>query len=307
MVSGRNVDRVCLYGVTLLALTLSPGGCLINPKDYPLATNAIGGETDSGQAGNAVSLGGDSSARGGTTTLGGNGGSAAHAGSSVGAAGGTPSVAGGADGAAPPIGGSAEVGGEAGNMEPQGGTGGRSDGGTSPSLGGTGGTGGTTPSVKRVFVTSKTFTGDFTAYASSMDPNGLNGANIVCNQAASEAALGGQWVAWLSVTGNDAIHRVNDVAPWYLVDRTTKAFDTHDQLAASANALVNMSEYGDVVAGPAWTGTTLLGVAHSARCGEWTNEGNSLGAWGDTGNAFDWSFKDTNRCSTMARLYCFEQ
>jgi len=68
-----------------------------------------------------------------------------------------------------------------------------------------------------------------------------------------------------------------------------------------------MTENGDTVSGPAWTGTTLLGTAHSARCGEWKNNGTTLGAWGDAGSAFDWSYKDTQYCSKAARLYCFEQ
>lgn len=172
-------------------------------------------------------------------------------------------------------------------------------------LAGTGGSG--SISVKRVFVTSKTFDGNLKAHGGTTDDNGLKGADAVCNEAAASAGLGGTWTAWLSVTGGDAINRVPDVAPWYLVDQVTKAFDTHAQLAASADVPVNMTENGDTVSGPAWTGTTLLGTAHAARCGEWKTNGTSLGAWGDVANAFDWSYKDTQYCSKAARLYCFEQ
>jgi len=308
--------RLGLCGLALFVPAFGPSGCLINPKDYPVETSANGGDDAGGQTDDAGSSGGGAAARGGTIAFAGNGGSAARAGSdAIGGASGSPSVGGTGGGGGTSVGGSPGVGGEAGADEPQSGTGGQDGGGASSSAGtgggaGTtiqGGSGGAAPTVKRVFVTSQTFTGDFRAYANPMEPNGLNGANIVCNQAASGAGLGGQWVAWLSVTGDDAIHRINDVAPWYLVDRSTKVFDTHDQLALPANVLINMTEHGDTASGPAWTGTTLKGVAHSARCGEWTNSGSSLGAWGDTGNAFDWSYKDTNRCSTTARLYCFEQ
>ncbi|HTQ05726.1 MAG TPA: hypothetical protein VMI54_17810 [Polyangiaceae bacterium] len=161
--------------------------------------------------------------------------------------------------------------------------------------------------VKRVFVTGQTFDGNFKELGNASDANGLSGADAACNDAATKAGLGGTWIAWLSVTGDDAINRVADVAPWYLVDQVTKVFDSHGQLAAPADVPVNMTENGDAVTGPAWTGTTLLGTAHSARCGEWKNNGTTLGAWGDVGSAFDWSYKDTQYCSKMARLYCFEQ
>ncbi len=324
--------------VVLLALFVEilGGGapsCLINPKDYPLAQETTGGEDSTGEAGVQFGSGGvlsggrggtgsldgsaGSAARGGMAGIGGltggnspsgdgTGGSSANAGSTD--VGGTSADSGGEAGAAGSQSGApAELGGSAGALTAGGASGSAGSGSEMAGTGAQSGATGGTSSVKRVFVTSQTFDGDFKAYGNTGDADGLKGANTVCMQAAAAAGLGGTWVAWLSVTGNDAINRVADVAPWFLVDGTTKAFDTHAQLGAPANAPVNMSEHGDIVSGPAWTGTTLQGTAHSARCGEWKNNGTSLGAWGDTGNAFDWSYKDTQYCSKTARLYCFEQ
>src|SRR5947207_2454473 len=49
---------------------------------------------------------------------------------------------------------------------------------------------------KRVFVTSGTWTGDLKTHGGGTD--GLDGANKLCQGAATAAALGGTWVAWLS-------------------------------------------------------------------------------------------------------------
>ncbi len=318
MVITRRARSRWVLAVALVALALEFGGstgCLINPKDYPLAP-----ESAAGEAGERSSAGGDGRVgAGGSLGAGGRGGASNAGGADTGgtrAAGGMTSVGhGGATdtgeaGAAP-----SDLGGEAG-VAAEGGSSGDSTGGTSfPSAGATAagsagqsGAGGMpSTSRKRVFVTSQTFDGNFRALGDTSDANGLKGADTACNDAASKAGLGGMWIAWLSVTGGDAINRVADVAPWYLVDQVTKVFDTHSQLGAPADVPVNMTENRNTVTGPAWTGTTLLGTAHSARCGEWKNNGTSLGAWGDVGNAFDWSYKDTQYCSKEARLYCLEQ
>src|SRR5438045_530753 len=49
------------------------------------------------------------------------------------------------------------------------------------------------PNVRRVFVSSKAYAGDF---------GGITGADATCEDLASDAGLGGTWLAWLS--DNDA-------------------------------------------------------------------------------------------------------
>lgn len=300
--------------VTLVAVFLvagvGPSGCLINPKDYPLASDS---PDVAGAGGEDMIAGGGATNRGGTASTAGQSGQSVGGGSAgyggKGSADGGSSGSGGSDRAGSP---GAQSEGGAGGDNGLGGVEAGTTGGTSGAgiVGGGAGSssrGGAGSTVKRVFVSSSTSTGDFKAFGDTTDGNGLNGANAFCAQAAADAGLGGRWVAWLSVTGNDALNRIVDVAPWYLVDETTRVFDTHAQLASQANVPVNMDENGDTVSGRAWTGTTLLGTAHSARCDEWKNDGTQLGAWGDIGNAFDWSYKNTDWCSTTAHLYCFEQ
>jgi len=319
MVKPRANSVVRLTALCLLVLAVQAtgtSGCLINPKDYPLAMPDNGGDGGQAEAGGSADnragtgRGGTAVALGGGACSVSSGGSAGRSSETTGA-GGTPTTtddAGGEAGELNNAGSPTTTGGSGGNSE---GVGGAGIAGTAavgaggPSVAG-GGSGGA-PAVKRVFVTRETYDGNFKAHGSTSDPDGLKGANTLCNAAAEAAGLGGAWIAWLSVTGNDAINRVADVAPWYLIDQTTKVFDTHAQLASPANVPVNATEYGDIVSGPAWTGTTLLGTAQSARCGEWKNNGTTLGAWGDVGSAFDWSYKNTEACSTKARLYCFEQ
>lgn len=163
------------------------------------------------------------------------------------------------------------------------------DGGSSPPTPPTG--------KKRAFVTSIKYFGNL---------GGLAGADSKCTKSASIAQIGGTWKAWVSVSGQNAVHRIKDVGPWYTVDGKTKVYndmfdvidkplvvDTAwlDELGNSVNEQINI-----------WTGTKL-GKATGYDCDDWTSNG-SFGTyrtlWQD--------YTGSRSCSDMEmRLLCLEQ
>src|SRR4051794_29892575 len=74
----------------------------------------------------------------------------------------------------------------------------------------------------RVFITRTGYTGDLKGQSGAT--SGTSGADSLCYAAASAAGLGGEWRAWVSERYEDAIDRIVDEGPWYLVDRRTLAF-----------------------------------------------------------------------------------
>lgn len=177
--------------------------------------------------------------------------------------------------------------------------------------------------LKRMFVTQTVFDGNL---------GGLAGANAKCATAASEAGLGGNWVAWLSDSSTNAIARVTPVAPWYLVDGETLVFQYHTwpgapdlpgpSLATTPSATLNMDEYGKKTLSfqnySVWTGSILSGVLSGTNCGDWlSNNASDLGDRGSAlGNLKHWSGRDTSTpvprpepvsCREFLHLYCIEQ
>ncbi|MCL4754127.1 MAG: DUF1554 domain-containing protein [Myxococcales bacterium] len=167
---------------------------------------------------------------------------------------------------------------------------------------------------KRVFVTSTTWNGNMVAAGGL--PNGLEAADKLCQNAGS--ALGGSWRAYLSGKGSNnlatnAIDRIIDVSPWYLLDGTSLAFPSKQSLTTGPTVPVKIDEKLKVydVSEPAkwvWTGTAANGTQSSERCGEWANQSTMLGRYG-TLMATDatWVTLNTHYCSDIGRLYCFEQ
>jgi hypothetical protein len=161
------------------------------------------------------------------------------------------------------------------------------------------------PAVKRVFVTSSQYDGDLAR---------LGGGDKLCQQIATEARLGGTWKAWLSIGGANAIDRIADVAPWYLVDGVTKVFATKAQLRARPTVIINQDESGTVI-DPMMTAVSDLvvetgtrnGGAAGAECGGWTNNG--MGTYGFLDLPEYWTEYADGNCavSSNKRLYCFEQ
>lgn len=163
---------------------------------------------------------------------------------------------------------------------------------------------------RRVFVTSKVFTGNL---------GGLTGADQKCQDAADAAALPGLYKAWLSVAGESPTERfVHSLVPYRQVDGVEIAKDWNDLTDEQLAAALVVSEFN----GPAgtgmhscapivitvWTGTRASGSAVDGDyfCGDWIGSGEGIsGRGGATDSA--WTQACIAKCEDQAALYCFEQ
>ncbi|WP_394843270.1 DUF1554 domain-containing protein [Pendulispora brunnea] len=197
--------------------------------------------------------------------------------------------------------------------------------------------------AKRMFVTSTAYTGNLAAHGhgetvSPENDPGANGADKLCQAAATAGRLGGTWKAWISshspdqdpaTTAHHALDRIADVAGgWYNVDRTKllftnkanlvtmpsqEAWSTADELTiALKDESGRRLERGTLV----WTGTTTGGRLASADCLSWTDDqdrnGGSKGTVGVVGKEPSTWTDDSGRglgaeCEHAAHLYCLEQ
>jgi hypothetical protein len=168
-------------------------------------------------------------------------------------------------------------------------------------------------SPSRVFVTRQTFTGDFAA--------AVNGAvsfgDTTCQDIAASRQLGGTWKVWLTdSTTTPSMHLRQSACPYTLLDGTPVAasFAALYQASAVAPLLgpIDMAEDGTVMgASGVWTGTPVAASSScpvaSCTCGDWASQGTN-GGLGSTASTDDtWSLSSDEPCTTMGRLYCFEQ
>lgn len=163
------------------------------------------------------------------------------------------------------------------------------------------------PIRKRVFVTSASYNGNL---------GGIAGANAKCEQAAEDASLDGEWIAWISTAADLVVDRIVDVGPWYLVDEETLVADGKAQLTALSgdpelHHAIDMTESGNtLLGGPAWTGTKADGTVGVNTCSGWgSNSGlPTAGLSGDLDQAGAyWTDHINSGCDFQLRLYCFEQ
>lgn len=161
---------------------------------------------------------------------------------------------------------------------------------------------------KRVFVTSATYNGNL---------GGIAGANAKCEQAAADANLEGEWIAWISTAADLVVDRIVDVGPWYLVDQVTLVADNKAQLTALSgdpelNHAINMTESGNtLLSGPVWTGTKAAGTAgNNTGCSAWSSSSGlpTVGLTGELDKADRfWTENLNSGCDFQLHLYCFEQ
>jgi hypothetical protein len=151
--------------------------------------------------------------------------------------------------------------------------------------------------AKRVFVTKNQYSGNMNG-----NPDG------VCQIAADSASLGGQWKAWASQAGNNAINKITGEGSWF--DLTgKKIFANHAALELFPGAALKIDETGnEVFGGDVWTGTSLGGkLARS--CLNWTSaldtEPGTAGFIGRL-DSFWTETSNTQLCVNSAHLYCFE-
>lgn len=148
-----------------------------------------------------------------------------------------------------------------------------------------------------VFVTSTQATGDL---------KGVAGADMTCGAIATDAGLGGVWMAWVSTSASGASTRLTSAGPWYLVTGTLVA--TSKSELSNVSMLqhpIDRDELGGMrTSSPVWTGGTFGFVT----CTDWTSL--APGAVGTVGNTqfanISWQEMTTVACSTTHRLYCFE-
>ena len=189
-----------------------------------------------------------------------------------------------------------------------------------------------TPTLRRMFVTSATGTGDLSTWAASGNQDGIVGANQVCQTLAETAGLATAgdplFRAWISDAANDAWCNIQGlsgqktgaspcgggtqiaVGPWVRTDGLLFA-DSLTQLAGPAlfvyvPAVIDETASEVLTATLFMTGTFAAGTSSTANCTQWTTTvgqdqpGSSRATvtWGSSGSL--------SPCSTLQRLACFE-
>jgi hypothetical protein len=169
----------------------------------------------------------------------------------------------------------------------------------------------TSSSCKRVFITSHLYHGGLKVTASTA--TGVLGGDKLCGDLATAAGLGGTWKAWLSEgPSTNAIDRIADVGPWYLVGKGTKVFENKAGLAGPALAAISMDEKGvGAIDLKVWTGTNTGGTANKIDCGGWSTINTpNMGSLGNAGDKAQWTQATgvtQDNCSASHALICFEQ
>jgi hypothetical protein len=166
---------------------------------------------------------------------------------------------------------------------------------------------------KVVFVTSATSSGNL---------GGLAGADQICTAAANTGPLAGHtFVAWLSVAGEDAIHRITHDGPYNMLDGRTIVTDKSQLASGSIASPIEIDEHGAKIDESAddkvrvWTGTSPTGTVLTSTCTNWTT--GNLVVFGTLGSAIltdgNWTHAADKvsgtgwGCQTLGHIYCFEQ
>lgn len=167
------------------------------------------------------------------------------------------------------------------------------------------------PPRKRIFVTTGTRDGKF---------NNLKGADDYCKEVATQAQVGGVFIAFMSVPGANAIDRLIVDGPWYSMDRDTLLFTGKRTGANPVSGIgpaapIVQNEIGQAFNTPNtwyWTGTSQGGQASTSHCDQWTNvttgAGFAAGTVGSVG-AVDkaWTEYTPVTCYSPNHVLCFEQ
>ncbi|MBK7827056.1 DUF4215 domain-containing protein [Nannocystis sp.] len=158
---------------------------------------------------------------------------------------------------------------------------------------------------KLVFVTSGSWNGNL---------GGLTGGDGKCQTLANAAALGGTYKAWINNTNNPQSRFVKSATGYALVNGKDVAKSWADLVDGSILLPINVNEKNAAVAqADVWTGTSSNGTSLEEDCSGWFASGGLLvigyegrnnatnGNWTNTG------LLNASNCSTVQRLYCFQQ
>jgi hypothetical protein len=156
---------------------------------------------------------------------------------------------------------------------------------------------------RRVFVTSQSYDGNL---------GGLAGGEAKCQALADAAALGGEYKAWLALTGGASPSTTFEQAsvPYVLVDGTLIANDWADLTDGTPLPnLINLTETGasEGDLGFKWTNVKADGTAGiGPDCDGWMSNSNlDSGKVGTTSFEF-WTDASSTDCASEVHLYCFE-
>lgn len=152
----------------------------------------------------------------------------------------------------------------------------------------------------RVFVSSTTPTGNL---------GGVAGADALCNQLATAAAIGGKYRAWISVSGADAIDHITSTGPWHLVTGELVAPDKAALTTGNLMHLIDKTEKGTtppLAEDRVWTGTGPNGRYLAPDCAQWTGAGSGLVGEARNGDTNKWTALVAEACTEVNRVYCFE-
>jgi hypothetical protein len=152
------------------------------------------------------------------------------------------------------------------------------------------------------------------AFVSSQIKNGnlggVAGADQTCMQLATAQNLGGNWRAWISVNGTDAIDHITSTGPWQLVNGDVVADNKTTLASGSLKHLIDKDEKGATppdAEDRAWTATGANGRYTGPDCAGWTSTGaNGMVGEAKNGGANQWTALGSEPCSEVNRVYCFE-
>jgi len=169
---------------------------------------------------------------------------------------------------------------------------------------------------KHVFTTSNKYTANLVVEAGGSG-SGIESADQLCQEAATNAGRNGIWKAWISDNNNNAIDRMADVGPWYLVGANEyKVFENKAEMTQYPLRSIDRDEFGEmisydqkIIGNEVWTGTYSDGLNSGLNCGNWTfgdtQFGGQTGEYGVNDNR--WTDSSTRNCFWQNHLYCFEQ
>ncbi len=159
--------------------------------------------------------------------------------------------------------------------------------------------------ARRVFATSKTYTGKL---------DGLLGADGQCQKRADTAGLGGTFKAYLTDknTGLDRLEHPN--VSFVRLDGVVIANDWNDLTDGSLDAPLERDEFRQLAGFNAWAGVKEVNGPGIVTCENWTFEGGGClenqkcgggGVVANTDNLWDGFY--IYDCDELFRLYCIEQ
>ena len=181
------------------------------------------------------------------------------------------------------------------------------------------------------FVTSEKYTGDLVSEANTRlgtsftTSQGLDAGDALCEALAAAAGLSGpsSYIAWLSTSDVRARTRLAENDHGYVLPTSSTqlaiASSKVDLLDSTIASPINHDESGNYVDPDAgdfnwavWTGTNSVGNVGNPSdplCENWASSlYEERGTVGDTSQSnYLWSRLTSLRCSTLHRLYCFQQ